>query len=408
MTITFSSTITIVPTTTSTIVSTTSLTTIATTPSTVLTTSSTIVSTTSLTTVTTKTTVRDLSYEESRYSNGRRPIAIAVADVNHDNVSDVFISYIDKFYIEITFHGSNGTILSRKKHHNNAAAVSIALGDINDDNKLDIVTLNVHYGSCSVGISFNTDDGSFTIPREHRYYWNDLKSVAVVDFDGDNNLDVAIVSAADIGYGNGRIYLLRNTGGDYLACCTTYDVGRSPSSIAVDNAKVYGGLSIVVTNNGARTVTFFRYYGIDRDLYFRHSDHLVHSPSSVGIADLNNDGHLDIVITFSDYHLVGVLLNDCRGYFFPLVTYITDGWSKSVMIADLNGDYKNDIITGSFDVNTISVLLNIGNGTFLPRKTYRVSKTPQVIAIIDANNDNKPDIIYANEHSDYVGILLHC
>ncbi|UJR12053.1 hypothetical protein I4U23_016231 [Adineta vaga] len=249
ITVTLSSTtttMTTVSTISSTFVSTTSLTTVITTTATITTTSSTIISTTTLTTV---------------------------ADLNKDNMSDVFISYAGEYSIEIILHGDHGTILSRTKHNNNARALSIAVGDMDSDNKLDIVTANVNQDGYAVGISFNTGYVAFSIARLHYCNWDVLRAIALTDFNGDNNLDIVVLE----GNTNGRIYLLRNTGGDYLTCYTSYQVGSEPSSIAIGNIIDFGYIPLanVVTN----------------------------------IIDINNDKKPDIIFANEHSDYVGIILH---------------------------------------------------------------------------------------------------
>jgi hypothetical protein len=122
---------------------------------------------------------------------------------------------------------------------------------------------------------------------------------------------------------------------------------------------------------------------------------------SVAVADVNDDGKPDLVV--SDYNTgVDVLLGNGDGTFQPAVTYNAAGFSAwSVAVADVNGDGKPDIAVATFYSNNVAVLLGNGDGTFQPAVTYSSSGAgggtcPNSVAIADVNGDAKPDLVVAN------------
>lgn len=129
-------------------------------------------------------------------------------------------------------------------------------------------------------------------------------------------------------------------------------------------------------------------------------------PSSVAVADVNGDGHLDLVIGYWTEGNVGVLLGRGDGTFQPAVKYATGGgYASSVGVADVNGDGKPDIaVLNTFgDPGTVGVLLGNGDGTFQPPTTYYTGdySIPEALAVGDLNGDGHPDIAVANfGHND--------
>src|SRR5438045_34624 len=67
-----------------------------------------------------------------------------------------------------------------------------------------------------------------------------------------------------------------------------------------------------------------------------------------------------------------------------------------VAIADLNLDGHNDIICANSGSNNVSVLLGIGGGVFQAAVNFPVGATPQSLAIADFNGDGKLDLATAN------------
>ena len=103
--------------------------------------------------------------------------------------------------------------------------------------------------------------------------------------------------------------------------------------------------------------------------------------SSVALADVNGDGHLDILVTnqcvsASNCSSTGVvvLLGNGDGTFQPGVSYrapVSNAFS--IVAADLNGDGKLDLVvseqcssSNNCNAGSVAVLLGNGDGTFQP------------------------------------------
>jgi hypothetical protein len=127
---------------------------------------------------------------------------------------------------------------------------------------------------------------------------------------------------------------------------------------------------------------------------------------SIAVADVNGDGHLDLVVAYWNEGSVGVLLGKGDGTFQPVVKYNSGGTgAPSVAVADLNGDGKPDIVVlnALYDIGTVGVLLGKGDGTFQLPVTYSTGEysMPESLAVGDLNGDGHPDIAIANfGHSD--------
>ena len=84
------------------------------------------------------------------------------------------------------------------------------------------------------------------------------------------------------------------------------------------------------------------------------------------VADLNGDGHPDIVAAYASgpSSAVTVLLSNGNGTYKPRQTFITGQDPLDAVVADVNGDGKLDIVTANYQNSNVSVLLGNGNGTF--------------------------------------------
>lgn len=140
------------------------------------------------------------------------------------------------------------------------------------------------------------------------------------------------------------------------------------------------------------------------------------SDSSLGvvIADLNGDGKADLVAPESGAggDSVDVYLGNGDGTFGPAANYICGTPTASadqpyaVAVADLTNNGHMDIVTANFG-GTMSVLMGNGDGTFGAPTVYPAGSEPDGIAVGDFNGDGLPDIAVANRGDNTVGVYLN-
>ena len=97
-------------------------------------------------------------------------------------------------------------------------------------------------------------------------------------------------------------------------------------------------------------------------------------PYGIGAADLNGDGHLDVIISGvnvgggayggSAGNLVSVLLGDGAGSFSSPRVYRGDISAFTLAIADFNGDGHPDVVTANQDSDSAVLFINNGTGGF--------------------------------------------
>ena len=130
------------------------------------------------------------------------------------------------------------------------------------------------------------------------------------------------------------------------------------------------------------------------------------SPLAVALSDLRGIGKLDIVVAEADSASVGVLLGNGNGTFGIENTFFVPGAPISLAIADLNHDGHLDVVAGVVpDPSTptsgaIVSLIGDGAGSFAPPVfepliTFGV-QYPESIVVADFEKNGKPDVIAAD------------
>jgi hypothetical protein len=290
-------------------------------------------------------------------------------------------------------------------------ASSVAVGDFNNDGRLDLVVANDQFASSTtLSVLMGNGDGTFA-PTQTVVAGSDPGAVAVADVNGDGKPDLVVASSKGKGTA-GAVVVLPGRGDGTFGPAQASPVGKGPVSVAVADLNGDGNPDLVVANLDDGTVGVLLGMGGGRFgsvVTFAAGT----SPLRVAVADVNGDGIPDLVAAdYTTPGTVAVLLGTGSGTFGPAHFLSVGPQPRGVVVADLNGDGKPDLITAnssSSDLTvpgTVSVLLGKGDGTFAPQTTYSVGEQPNALVVADLNGDGRPDIAVSNYNDTTLSYLL--
>jgi hypothetical protein len=337
------------------------------------------------------------------------PQYVITIDINNDNHLDIVSVNSEGNSISVIMGYGNGTFAEQLVLPTTGATspYAVASGDLNNDTRLDLIIANE--GSDTIGIFYGFTYTTFLSYRGYGESAHRSPLVVIVsDFNNDNYSDIAVTY-----YGTNEIGIILGYGTGSFTNITSYSTGANsmPWGIVAGDFNNDNLLDIVVANTGTDNIGVFLGYGNGSfATIVTYSLGQSSSPIAVDVGDLNGDGHLDIVETNSGTDSVGVLFGYGNGTFFVSQIYSTGQGSQpfSVALGDFDNDSRLDIVVANYDNDSVGVLLGYGNGTFRNQTTIPTGfySRPYSVTVVDFNGDHRLDIAVANSNNDNVGILL--
>jgi len=381
--------------------------------------------------------------------------ALAVADINHDGLEDVFIGSSKTFHNAIFLQQPNGKFIQTKQPlmalDSMMEDVDAQWIDVNNDGNLDLVIAtggNEYYGQDEhLKPRVYLNDGKANFKKLENAFgdiYTTQSCIVPFDFNGDGFVDLFVGGrAVPWEYGKTpRSYLLQNDGtGKFIDVTEKYSkelgtIGMVTQALWFDINKdgqkdlivccEWGGIDAFINNKGS----FTRKSLTDKKGWWNF----------ILPVDINNDGNIDLIagnlglnsrLHASDKEPVRLYYNDFddNGKKEQILTYYLNGKEipfankdelqkqmpvikKKFLYADdfakakLEGIFSKEKLQGSqlLTANYFSnaVLINHGNMNFtteaLPWEAQLSSMRDAMV--IDANGDNLPDILLTGNYYD--------
>jgi hypothetical protein len=341
----------------------------------------------------------NLFYPEQRYAVGDNPMAITAANFNGGQLDLAVTNWTSNFISVLLGSGSgDGTFQPATSYGNvSTTGYDIATGDLDNNGTLDIVL--ARFTATFFYILKGNGNGTFQ-PATNFVVTSTPRSLILVDFNTDGNLDIALTLA------NNTVPIYFGTGDGSFQYQQTYSVGTDPYKLVYGDLNEDGNLDLVTGNPSSDDISIL--FGNGGGTFQTQRRYPMHDgPAGVALGDLNNDGHLDIVA--ANYHSddISVRLGYGNGFFGSEQRYAVGDGPAWVSIADFDGDGNLDLVISENNTDHILILLGSPYGTFQIQQRYPVGDFPHWGTVADFNGDGKIDVAVPNELSDDISVLLH-
>jgi Bacterial Ig-like domain (group 3)/FG-GAP-like repeat len=348
---------------------------------------------------------------------------VSADDVNGDGKLDVLVANVCSTYsLDECSTGANVGVLLGNGDGTFQPVVTYASGgyyaftviaaDVNGDGKPDLLVANGCYvtspdepcpSSGSVGVLLGNGDGAFQ-PVINYPSGGLLSWIAVADVNGDGKPDLLVSNQDGGSNGEGSVGVLLNKGDGTFQPVQTYSSGGLQTGfIVVADVNADGKPDLLVSNlSGSVGVLLGNGDGTFQPVVTYAP---VIAANVLQVADLRNDGKLDLVVNGGgsfDGGGLSILLGNGDGTFQHAVVYgAGGGYNGPPIIMDLNGDHVLDLAApngfcSSTDSACVGVLLGNGDGTFQPAVQYPVGGAA-LLAAGDVNGDGIIDLITSDE-----------
>jgi hypothetical protein len=327
---------------------------------------------------------------DNQLGPGPAPRPAATADVNGDGHADlVSIGEFTQGDIRVSLGLGNGRFAAASLVTGTTQTQGLDLGDVTGDGKTDIVAATT---SAALILKGN-GQGGFTQIGSYPMNLGGQVEPLVVDVDNDGDLDVVAPTFT-------AIQALRNTGnGTFVAAPSTQvngasalsaiavahlNPGSTPDLLAVDGSS---GTAYSLVGNGNGTFT------VKGSLYGTSF-----IPEDVSAIDLNDDGYSDVAVVGSFSFSLATGLTDGTGKFVsttPASYQFGGPGPTSASVADFNEDGRDDLVVSSLanpSAGTLTVLAGNGTPGMSSVGTFSTAAFPQNPVIADYDEDGDADI----------------
>ncbi|MBN81241.1 MAG: hypothetical protein CMJ70_13990 [Planctomycetaceae bacterium] len=282
-------------------------------------------------------------------------------------------------------------------------ASSIATGDVDGDGDLDIVTAAATTNTVSW---YENQDNEQFIARVITSEALGANHVLIVDLDGDGDRDILSTSASD-----DSIRWHENDSNQQFTTHSVNNEAAGARGLAAADLNGDGYLDLLTASSADNSINWYANDGSQTFTAYTISETAL-GASSVFTTDLDRDGDTDVVATSADDNTVWWFEYDATAEdeetAFVSHSITTEALGASeVITADLDGDGHTDLISASANDHTIAWYQNDGAQAFARHVITENASGAGAVSVSDVDGDGDLDVLSASHDDDTIAWYAH-
>ena len=329
--------------------------------------------------------------------------SLGAADFSEDGKLDLLAEFTTKGQAPLVYGGLGTGQFVVPESLGDPTFLNTTIVDLDQDRHQDLVSCDAKSGNCRVRYGDGAGNFSAAPVSIDDLIGSDVSGGAGGDLDGDGVADVVGISKAD-----SKAVVLFRTANSPQVARLDLTPGSKPNAVAVADLNNDGKLDILISNEGSNDLSVFLNLG---NRQFTNGSVRVSAggahPTGMALGDLNNDGRLDVAVPLNTSNAVALFQNRIAGGLTKVTSLTTGANPQGAAIGRLNGDAFGDVVVANYDDSSVSVFLSDGNGGYTSSTISSGGLHPTDVALADLNGDLIPDLIAVNETSKNVVVFIN-